>query len=160
MEKEFKIKYQYFNSAEELSDEDQQLFQQALAARDNAYAPYSDFLVGCVVQLESGKTVTANNQENAAFPSGLCAERAAIFWTAANYPDEKISRILVTGGPRNSSGKIPATPPCGACRQSILEYETKQGSNIEICFASVNGEALKVDSVKDLLPFTFDGSFL
>ncbi len=160
MEKEIKIKYQCFNSAEELSNDDRKLFEKALSAREKAYAPYSDFQVGCVIQLENGELVSANNQENAAYPSGLCAERAAIFWTAANYPDQKISKLFVTGGPRKAKSNLPATPPCGACRQSILEYETKQGTPIEISFASLDGEVITVSSVKDLLPFNFDGSFL
>lgn len=160
MEKEVKIKYQYFNSAEELHNDDRQLFEKALAAREKAYAPYSEFQVGCVIELDNGEIITANNQENAAYPSGLCAERAAIFWTAANYPEQKIVKLFVAGGPKNYHRILPATPPCGACRQSMLEYESKQKRPIEICFASLNGEVIKVQSVKDLLPFTFDGSFL
>lgn len=160
MKKEIKINFEYFNARHELTEEDEKLFQKALEARENAYAPYSRFYVGCVLLFENGETVVANNQENAAFPSGLCAERAAIFWAAANFPSQKIKKIMVTGAPQDENEKTPPTPPCGACRQSILEYETKQGKEIEIIFASLDGEAYKSNSVKDLLPFTFDGTYL
>ncbi|KQS91902.1 cytidine deaminase [Chryseobacterium sp. Leaf394] len=160
MKKDFQIHFEHFTAKNELNETEISLLETAKKARENAYAPYSDFLVGCAVLLENGEIFSGNNQENAAFPSGLCAERTAVYWVAANFTDEKISKIFVVGGPRESSSKTPPIPPCGNCRQSLMEYETKQNQNIEIYFASVTDEIYKVSSVKDLLPFYFDSSFL
>lgn len=160
MQKEIKIGYQYFSGVDELSETEKILFETAKKAREKAYAPYSKFLVGCALLLENGEIISGNNQENAAYPSGTCAERATIFWTSANFPNEKIVKLFVIGGPKDFPEKSVATPPCGACRQSISEYENKQKSNIEIYFASVNGEVCKTNSIRDLLPFSFDASYL
>lgn len=160
MKKDIQIGYEYFKNSSELNDIENKLFERAKQARENAYAPYSQFLVGCAVLLENGDIYSGNNQENAAFPSGLCAERTTLFWVAANFPNEKIKKIFVVGGPKEFSEKNPPIPPCGACRQSLLEFETKQNENIDIYFSSMNEEVIKVQSVKDLLPFSFDASFL
>lgn len=160
MKKEIHLEYEYFSTIEELSEVEQKLFEIAKKAREAAYAPYSNFYVGCALLLENGEIVSGNNQENAAFPSGTCAERTTIFWTAANFPNLKIKKLFVIGGPNLKEAKAVLTPPCGACRQSILEYETKQNESIEIYFASVNGEVCRTNSIKDLLPFSFDASYL
>ncbi len=160
MEKNITIKYNHFKSRAELTEAEQKLLEQAKIARKNAYAPYSDFFVGCAVLLENGEIFSGNNQENAAFPSGLCAERTALFWIGANFPDQKIKKIFIVGGPKEFSEKNPPIPPCGACRQSIMEYETKQNENIELYFANLNDDIIKVSSIKDLLPFYFDSTFL
>lgn len=160
MKKDFHIHFEHFTQKNELSKIENSLYEAAKSARENAYAPYSNFLVGCSVLLENGEIYSGNNQENAAFPSGLCAERTAIYWVAANFPNEKIKKIFVVGGPREFSEKNPPIPPCGNCRQSLMEYESKQNENIEIYFANLFEEVYKVSSVKDLLPFYFDGSFL
>ncbi|WP_294280644.1 cytidine deaminase [uncultured Chryseobacterium sp.] len=160
MKKETHIRYDYFRDRSELSSLEQQLLDRAKEARAKAYAPYSNFLVGCAVLLENGEIHTGSNQENAAFPSGLCAERTAIFWISANFPDVRVKKIFVVGGPRIVQEANPPIPPCGGCRQSLMEYETKQQENIELYFASMNDEVYKVDAIKDLLPFHFDGTFL
>lgn len=160
MQKEIKIGYEYFQNVDDLNHTEKRLFQAAKSVREKAYAPYSNFLVGCALLLENGEIISGNNQENAAFPSGLCAERSTIFWTAANFPNEKILKIFVIGGPNDFTEKSTAIPPCGACRQSISEYEVKQKGDIEIYFASMNGEVYKTKSVRDLLPFSFDASYL
>ncbi|WP_294207875.1 cytidine deaminase [uncultured Chryseobacterium sp.] len=160
MKKETHIRYDYFRDRSELSSLEQQLLDRAKEARAKAYAPYSNFLVGCAVLLENGEIHTGSNQENAAFPSGLCAERTAIFWISANFPDVRVKKIFVVGGPRIVQEANPPIPPCGGCRQSLMEYETKQQENIELYFASMNDEVYKVDAIKDLLPFYFDGTFL
>ena len=160
MKKDFHIHFEHFTQKNELTEIENSLYEAAKSARENAYAPYSNFLVGCAVLLENGEIYSGNNQENAAFPSGLCAERTAIYWVAANFPNEKIKKIFVVGGPREFSEKNPPIPPCGNCRQSLMEYESKQNENIEIYFANLFEEVYKVSSVKDLLPFYFDGSFL
>ncbi|SNV41940.1 Cytidine deaminase [Chryseobacterium taklimakanense] len=160
MQQEIKIGYEFFQNVDELNDIEKKLFETAKSAREKAYAPYSNFLVGCALLLDNGEIISGNNQENAAFPSGLCAERATIFWTAANFPKEKILKIFVIGGLKDFTEKSTAIPPCGACRQSISEYEVKQRSDIEIYFASMSGEVYKTHSVRDLLPFSFDASYL
>lgn len=160
MKKDISISYEHFKNSKELSETEKKLFERAKQARENAYAPYSNFLVGCSVLLENGEIYSGNNQENAAFPSGLCAERTALFWIGANFPDEKIKKIFIIGGPREFSEKNPPIPPCGACRQSLMEYETKQHENIDLYFSNLNEEVIKVHSIKDLMPFYFDSSFL
>lgn len=159
MEKEIKINFEVIQNYEQLNDIEKTLFNKAKIIREQAYAPYSNFFVGCALLLENGEIITGSNQENAAYPSGLCAERTTIFWTSANYPDIKIKKIFVIGAPKDVLSSIPI-PPCGGCRQAILEYEAKQKEEIEIYFASPNGEIIKTKSVRDLLPFSFDSSFL
>ncbi|HBR10695.1 MAG TPA: cytidine deaminase [Chryseobacterium sp.] len=159
MEKEIKINFEVIPSYQELSDIEKTLFDKAKSVRDKAYAPYSNFWVGCAVLLENGEIVTGSNQENAAYPSGLCAERTTIFWASANYPDIKIKKLFVIGAPKDAITSV-AIPPCGGCRQAILEYEAKQKDAIEIYFASLDGEIMKSKSIRDLLPFSFDASFL
>ena len=159
MEKEIKINFEVIPGYEQLNDIEKTLFDKAKTIREKAYAPYSNFFVGCALLLENGEIITGSNQENAAYPSGLCAERTTIFWTSANYPNVKIKKIFVIGGPKDGISSTPI-PPCGGCRQSILEYEAKQKDVIEIYFASPNGEIIKTKSIRDLLPFSFDGSFL
>ncbi|MCU7614990.1 cytidine deaminase [Chryseobacterium sp. GMJ5] len=160
MKKNIQISYQQFADRNALDETERMLFERAKQARENAYAPYSNFLVGCAVLLENGEIYSGNNQENAAFPSGLCAERTTLFWIGANFPHEKIKKIFIIGGPRAFSEKTPPIPPCGACRQSLIEYETKQNENIELYFSNLNEEVIKVHSIKDLLPFYFNATFL
>ena len=159
MEKEIKINYEIIANKDELNAIERRLYDAAFEVRKNAYAEYSNFLVGCTLLLEDGEIVTGSNQENAAYPSGLCAERTAIFWTSANYPNKTIKKLFVIGAPRESMSSTPI-PPCGSCRQSILEYEAKQEDLIEIYFASIDGEIFKTRSIRDLLPFSFDKSYL
>lgn len=160
MKKDIQISHEFFKNSCELSKVDRNLFERAKQARENAYAPYSNFLVGCAVLLENGEIFSGNNQENAAFASSLCAERTTIYWTAANFPNEKIKKIFVVAGPREFNAEMSPVPPCGACRQSLMEYEIKQNENIELYFASMNDEVMKVKSINDLLPFYFGAKFL
>lgn len=159
MEQELSIRFTIIPNKNHLTQEDKSLFDAALKAREEAYAIYSGFLVGCALQLESGEIIKGSNQENAAYPSGLCAERTAIFWTSANYPTQKIKKIFVIGAPKEVLTQKPV-PPCGACRQAILEYEVKQKEPIEIYFAAPEGEIYHIKAVRDLLPFSFDATFL
>ena len=146
-------------SLEELSRENQQLMQAAIAVRKNAYAPYSKFKVGAAILLDNGEIVVGSNQENAAYPSGLCAERVAIFHAGAVYPDAKILKMAITAGASDSVTSSPI-PPCGSCRQSIFEYEFKQDADIEIYFMGETGQVYRSNSIKNLLPLTFDKNFL
>ena len=159
--KEIKIetKLAVFETIEELPTEIQSLMEQAVGVRKNAYAPYSKFRVGAAILLDNGKVVLGSNQENAAYPSGLCAERVAIFQAGAIYPDAKIMKLALTAASDVNVTSTPI-PPCGACRQSIAEYELKQDFPIEIYFMGETGMIYKSDSLKNLLPFTFDKNFL
>jgi cytidine deaminase len=159
MEKQITINFETIESYNHLDVMEKKLFDKAMEIRNLAYAPYSDFTVGCAILLENGEIITGSNQENAAYPSGLCAERTAVFYTGANYPDMKIKKLFVIGAPRNATSCNPI-PPCGACRQSILEYEGKQNQEIEIYFASLGGLIYKTKSIRELLPFSFDSSYL
>lgn len=159
MQKTFQIDFEVFENEHALNDIEQQLFKAAKEARANAYAPYSQFLVGCAILLENGEIISGSNQENAAYPSGLCAERTTIYWASANYPNVEMKKLFVIGAPKDAITST-AIPPCGSCRQSILEYEAKQKAPIEIYFASVEGEIYKTKCIRDLLPFSFDQSFL
>lgn len=159
MQKELKIIFNTIPNYDALDETEKKLFDAAKKIREIAYAPYSNFQVGCALLLENGEIVTGSNQENAAYPSGLCAERTTIFWVGANYPDVKIKKLFVIGAPKDAISSTPI-PPCGSCRQSILEYESKQAETIEIYFASLDGEIYKTRSIRDLLPFSFDASYL
>ncbi len=160
MKKNISIDYNYFENSNELSELENKLFDLAKEARLKAYAPYSKFLVGCAILLENGEIISGNNQENAAYPSGICAERTAIFYASAKFPDVKIQKLFVIGASSINLEKATPTPPCGACRQAILEYENKQNDDIEIFFANLDGEICKIKSIRSLLPFSFDSSFL
>lgn len=151
--------YTLFDNLNELPKEVQNLFQKAVAIRDTAYAPYSNFQVGCVILLENDKIVTGNNQESAAYPSGMCAERVAIWNASSQYPNIKLLKLVITAKSNHKSVNKPIAP-CGACRQSISEYEIKQTQAIEIYFMGEIGKIIKVDSLSDLLPLSFDKSFL
>jgi len=148
-----------FDSLEELPDDVKKLMMKAHEARENAYAPYSKFSVGAAIQLDNKKIVIGSNQENASYPSGLCAERTAIYYAGAQYPNATIVRIAVTAG-SNEKPTLTPIPPCGACRQAIAEYEVKQETPIEIYFMGTSGKVVKSTSLADLLPLVFDKSFL
>lgn len=148
-----------YNSAEELPKEVNELMKKAVEARKKAYAPYSKFRVGAALELENGEVVIGSNQENAAYPSGLCAERVAVFHAGAMHPGVAIRRIAISAASDEKTVTAPI-PPCGACRQSIAEYEQKQDSPIEIYFMGETGKVLQSDSLKNLLPLVFDSHYL
>lgn len=144
-----------FDDISELPKNVQSLMNIAIETRRKAYAPYSKFRVGAAVLLDSGEIVVGSNQENAAYPSGLCAERVAIFHAGAVYPDSKMVTIAISAA-SDVTPTLSPIPPCGACRQSIAEYESKQEQPIEIYFMGESGEIYKSDSLKNLLPLLFD----
>lgn len=148
-----------FNSLSELPIDTQQLMEKAVASRKRAYAPYSKFKVGTAILLDNGEIILGSNQENAAYPSGLCAERVAIFYAGSMYPDAKIIQMAITAASDTNTTIVPI-PPCGACRQSIAEYEIKQESPIEIYFMGESGDIFMSSSLKNLLPLMFDKNFL
>ncbi|MFA6770221.1 MAG: cytidine deaminase [Bacteroidales bacterium] len=152
--KNFIIEYNEYLNKEELSKDDALLLEKAAKAAEGAYAPYSNFNVGAALLLSNGEIITANNQENAAYPSGLCAERVAIFYANAKYPHASILSLAVTASVNGKPCKTP-TYPCGACRQVMAESEQRAGVPIRIIVA---GEKVTqvVESTKSLLPFVFN----
>lgn len=152
-------KFTVYDSILDLEIDIQNLMREAIVVRKKAYAPYSKFKVGTALLLDNGIIILGSNQENAAYPSGLCAERVAIFQAGAIYPDAKILKMAITAASDDNPTTEPI-PPCGACRQSIAEYEIKQGTPIEIYFMGEIGAVYKSDSLKNLLPFMFDKKFL
>jgi cytidine deaminase len=151
--------FSVFESVQQLPNDIQNLMVQAVEVRKKAYAPYSKFRVGAALLLDNGKIVLGSNQENAAYPSGLCAERVAVFQAGSIYPEAKILIMAITAASDTNQTTAPI-PPCGSCRQSIAEYEIKQETPIEIYFMGEIGAVYKSDSLKNLLPFMFDKRFL
>ena len=148
-----------YNNVSELPEDVKLLMEEAVAVRKTAYAPYSRFRVGAALLMDNGAIVRGSNQENAAYPSGLCAERVAVFHAGAAYPEGKIVRMAISAAADDKVVDAPI-PPCGACRQSIAEYEVRQESGIEIYFMGETGRIYKSDSLKNLLPLVFDKQFL
>lgn len=148
-----------FENIEALPNTIVSLMQKAIIAREKAYAPYSNFNVGAAILLENGEIVTGSNQENASYPSGLCAERTAIYYAGSQFPNMKMVSMAVTAASRKKKTTQPI-PPCGACRQAIAEYEIKQDAPIEIYFMGETGSVTKSNSLANLLPLSFDKSML
>ena len=159
--KPFKVvsNFEVYDTIKELPEALQELMEHAVLARNKAYAPYSQFKVGAAVFLNNNKVVTGSNQENASYPSGLCAERTAIYYAGAKYPEAQINRIAISAKSMKHTVTAPV-PPCGACRQALIEYEVKQKSPIEVFFMGESGQVMKANSIKDLLPLIFDSTAL
>ncbi|APG65028.1 cytidine deaminase [Tenacibaculum todarodis] len=148
-----------FDSVSELSSEEQNLMTNAIEARKKAYAPYSKFKVGAALLLDNGEIILGNNQESAAYPSGMCAERVAIWKAGSDYPNMKVKKIAITAASTENLVNKPVGP-CGACRQTLSEYEINQKEPIEIIFMGEIGQIVKTESLLSLLPFSFDSSYL
>jgi len=148
-----------YASENELSQIDSDLLKKAESAREDAYAPYSSFQVGAAIRLENGEIIIGNNQENASYPSGLCAERVAVFQAGARFPEEKMLSIAISATSKNYIVDTPAGP-CGNCRQAIAEYEQKQKTPITILMRGEKGKIYKCNSIAELLPLAFSNSFL
>lgn len=148
-----------YDTLNELPKDVIMLMEKAMEAREKSYSPYSKFSVGAALLLENNEIITGSNQENASYPSGLCAERTAIFYAGAQFPDVIIKRMAIIAGSRIKTTDKPI-PPCGACRQSIAEYETKQKSPIEIYFMGEKGKVVRSHSLANLLPLVFDKEVL
>ncbi len=148
------IEYDIVSHYSQLSSDDQNLIAMAYKAAESAYAPYSKFHVGAAVKLRSGEVVLGNNQENIAYPSGLCAERVALFHVGATYPDQAIETLVVV-----AKGDLikpeDCVTPCGACRQVIAESESRQTNAIRLILVAQNGKAFVFDRASDLLVFPF-----
>ncbi len=159
IEKEIKfIIQEYESNSCELSYADNELIIKAKEAAKRAYCPYSHFFVGAALRLENGEIITGNNQENAAYPSGLCAERVALFYANALFPNVSVESLAVCAFTNDHFVEMPI-PPCGACRQVILETENRFRKPIRIILAGEKTIQI-IPSAKILLPLNFDESFL
>jgi len=145
------ISYDLFNSWEELPPLDRELIEQAYQIAHKAYAPYSQFFVGAALRLEDQTIVCGSNQENIAYPSGLCAERTALFFAGANYPDTKIQKMAVVGWGELTDPTSLLSP----CRQVMIESEKRQKTAIEVILVSQNKKTICLKTMRDLLPFAF-----
>lgn len=144
---------------DEFSAEDKQLVDAARAATANSYAVYSKFNVGAAVRLDNDVIVKGSNQENAAYPSGLCAERTALFWANSQYPENAVLAMAIAA--RTDKGELPMPiPPCGACRQVILETEKRFCKAIKIILFGTKESYIIEDGIKALMPLSFDSAFL
>jgi len=153
-DKKFVINYEEFSSPALMSQEDQELVAAAIDAQKGSYSPYSHFQVGAALKLDNGLTIKGANQENAAYPSGLCAERTAMFWAGANYPEVPFKSLAIAGADHGVLCESPASP-CGACRQVMAEYQKKYGKPFSIILVG-SKRIRKFHCVDDVLPFIFD----
>jgi cytidine deaminase len=151
----FSCSFERYDSRKEIPAELQPLIDACYSAKESAYAPYSGFSVGAALLLENGAIVIGNNQENAAYPSGLCAERVAFYSAGAQYKGVRILAAAVTASSQSYTQGDPVTP-CGSCRQSMLEYELKQETPIPLYMLSPSGEITLSPSIKQLLPLYFE----
>lgn len=151
---EIKIRFKEYASLEELEQADQQLCQEAVKALATSHSPYSKFRVGAAVRLKSGKILHASNQENVAYPSGLCAERVALFHWGANHADDPIETMAITADTDEFQLTKPVTS-CGACLQVLAEYEKKQGAAIKMLLYCQQGPIWEATGVESFLPFLF-----
>lgn len=152
--KELSIHYIEYSSVDEMEPADRELCQAAIEAIDGAYAIYSHFYVGAAVRLSDGSIVKGANQENAAYPSGLCAERTAMFAASAMHPELELTGIAIAARQNGVLCPEPAAP-CGACRQVMAQYQTKSGKPMSILLVG-SGSILKFSRVDDLLPMIFN----
>jgi len=148
------LQFLVFDGPEDLSEIDRKLLESATDAISNAYAPYSAFKVGAAVLLESDKIITGNNQENVAYPSGLCAERVALFYAASQFPDKAVKTIAVSASALDFDISEPVTP-CGSCRQVMSETENRSKNSIRIIMRGESGKIYIAEGVNNLLPLMF-----
>ena len=156
---QFVSPYEVYDNPDELNAQDAELLQYAHKAAQNAYAPYSRFHVGAAVRLANGKIVSGNNIENAAYPSGLCAERVTLFSAQAQYPGVAIEAIAVTAHSEKTLVDEPIAP-CGACRQVMVEVEKLSQRKLRILCQGETGPVMVFDGIETLMPFIFVDKFL
>ncbi len=156
--KSIAVEFSEFNFAD-LSNLELNLYHKALEGAHNAYAPYSKFYVGASVLLENNEVIVGNNQENSAYPSGMCAERVALFHAGSIFPNVKVKAIGITIDFERCP-QVDIAFPCGGCRQAMSEYEYLAGNPIDIYIFGKNESGILLSGVKQLLPFTFAGDFL
>jgi cytidine deaminase len=149
----FQFQYKEYCHIEELTEKQALLVRQAIEAARKAYAPYSSYHVGAALLLEDGEIVTGNNQENAAYPSGMCAERVAIFYAGARFPGLAVTSIAIVALTGGTIQEEPVTP-CGACRQVLWENELRGNTPLEVILYG-SGKIYVISSARDLLPLPF-----
>lgn len=152
--KKITLHIEEYASIEELAQQDRELLGQAIIAGEGTYSPYSSFQVGAAIRLANGKIITGNNQENAAYPSGLCAERVAMFYAQSQYPESAIESIAISARTDEFRMEKPVSP-CGACRQVMAEYEFRHQRKARIIMANGNGQVQIVNGIENLLPLAF-----
>ncbi len=146
--------YSVFDTSDELAANDKTLLEAAREATANAYAPYSNFLVGAVAKLQNGETVSGTNQENASYPVGICAERVLLSTAATMFKDVPIETIAISYNNVNGDSSNPVSP-CGMCRQALREYEERTEHTIRLILSGKSGKVYVIDNVSQLLPFSF-----
>jgi cytidine deaminase len=151
---EIVVSYSIYNSADELSETDRHLLKKAGEAINGSYAPYSAFQVGAAVLLENGEIILGSNQENVAYPSGLCAERVALFYASARYSDIPVKAIAITARSVDFEIEEPVTP-CGSCRQVMAETENRFGNHIRVIMQGQSGQIFTVTGINNMLPLMF-----
>ena len=147
------ITVEVYDSMEELPEDDRRLLEMAEKSTLSAYAPYSHFKVGAALRLKNGQLITGNNQENVAYPSGMCAERVAMYYAGSQYPGEVIKTIAIAA--YSDDFTVNEVSPCGACRQAMAEYQLQQKKPIRVIMKGKKGNIHVVNSVEDLLPLMF-----
>ena len=151
-ELERNLQYRVYESSAELPEEEGRMMEEARDALRTSYSPYSGFPVGAALLLEDGKVFKGANQENAAYPSGICAERVAVWKAASEAPGKKGVLLALTTEERSSEAPV---SPCGSCRQVLCEFEERGGVDLRVVFPGENGRVIAIERVRDLLPFPF-----
>jgi cytidine deaminase len=151
--------FDVYDSADELPEQDALLVREARKVTGNAYAPYSNFNVGAIAQLSNGKTVTGTNQENAAYPVGICAERVLLSTAASIFPNIAIDTIAISYDNKNGKSDRPISP-CGICRQTLLEFEERVKQPIRLILSGLEGKIYIIQKASQLLPLSFGGEDL
>ena len=152
MNKKIEINFTEYSSTDELNASDATLIGLAMDNLKNSYSPYSQFKVSSLIQLEGEINILGTNQENGAYPSGLCAERVAIFSAKATHPNKRVEKVVIV----TEQGHEFPFSPCGGCRQVLMEYELNQKEPIEVILKSGKSKVWVFKSVRDLLPFAFE----
>jgi cytidine deaminase len=146
--------FEIYQSIDELDTESKYLIHKAKEAAHHAYAPYSKFHVGAALILDDGTVVTGSNQENAAYPLCMCAERVALYTTASHYPGKRIVKMAIVAHKKNHKD-LSAAASCGACRQVMAEFEERQHKPFEVVMHHTDNQWIKCSSASSLLPFVF-----
>jgi cytidine deaminase len=157
--KEIILSYEIYADLSELSAADAVLLEQAKKTTSLAYAPYSHFHVGAVARMSNGELITGTNQENASFPTGICAERVLLSAASSVYPGESIDTLAISYIGQREKSNAPVAP-CGVCRQSLVEFEQRYKKPIRLILGGMEGEIFIFNSVKSLLPLEFSGDDL
>lgn len=148
------IEVEEYDSTDDLASSDGELLAEAVLASETSYSPYSSFQVGAAVKLANGKIFRGSNQENAAYPSGMCAERVALFFAQSEYPDIPAEAIAIFARSTEFKLEKPITP-CGSCRQVMAETESRSGKKMRIIMGNNNSHVQIVDGIESLLPLMF-----